>query len=82
MVEWINSLVIRASGKASIWDADTLPAIGRDGKPRQSERRWWLAAILASVGVAFGIHRLRAYAEQLGSARGAEQRVYRNDNGE
>lgn len=54
MVEWINNLVIRASGKASIWDADPLPAIGRDGKPRQSDRRWWLAAILASVSVAFG----------------------------
>ena len=53
MVEWINNLVIRASGKASIWDADALPAIGRDGKRRQTDWRWWLAAILASVGVAF-----------------------------
>lgn len=54
MVEWINNLVIRASGKASIWDADALPAIGRDGQRRQTDWRWWLAAILASIGVAFG----------------------------
>lgn len=53
VVEWINALTIRASGKACIWESQCLPATTADGRSRQHDWRWWPVAILLAAALAF-----------------------------
>lgn len=53
-VEWINELVIRASGKASIRASEDFPVHRPNGSQRHPERGWWILAVLASCGLALG----------------------------
>ena len=53
MVEFINELVIRASGKVSVWDAERLSPHRPDGTQRRTAAGWWWPAVLVSVAVAF-----------------------------
>lgn len=49
VVETINKLMLRASGKPSVWERDTLPPWEPDGTPRQRDVRWWLVVVPAAV---------------------------------
>ncbi len=53
LVEWINALVIRASGKAGVWESQSLPATTADGRTRQRDWRWWPVAIVLAIALAF-----------------------------
>ncbi len=53
VVESINRLMARASGKASVWDRHRLPAWKPDGRPAQVDARWWGIVVPAAVGFAF-----------------------------
>lgn len=43
VVEMINSLMRRASGKLSIWDKEQLPEKQQDGTQVKTNKLWWLA---------------------------------------
>ena len=45
VVETINALMRRASGKPSFWEAKPLPAANPDGSPFRIDRRWWLVTV-------------------------------------
>ncbi|MFZ4791420.1 MAG: 4Fe-4S binding protein [Candidatus Competibacteraceae bacterium] len=45
VVETINQLVRKASGKQSLWDKKLGPSCHPDGTPAPSDRRYWLLAI-------------------------------------
>lgn len=47
VVEMINKLMIRASGKPSIWEKHRLPQQQSDGRIIQPDRRYWLLTLLA-----------------------------------
>lgn len=47
VVEMINALMRRASGKPSIWEKKKLPEHQKDGKNIAPEKRWWLATSIA-----------------------------------
>ena len=47
VVEMINHLMRRASGKLSIWDKKTLPDQQQDGTTIKPDKRWWLVTALA-----------------------------------
>ena len=49
VVESINRLMIRASGKPSVWDRDALPPWQADGRPRRRDRHWWALVVPAAV---------------------------------
>jgi len=49
VVETINKLMLRASGKPSVWEKETLPPWEPDGTPRQRDVRWWLVVVPAAV---------------------------------
>lgn len=49
VVETINTLMLRASGKPSVWEKKTLPPWEPDGTPRQRDVRWWLVVVPAAV---------------------------------
>lgn len=55
MVEWLNSLFIRATGKPSLWEAKPLPPVRPDGQPRLRDWRAWLPMlpIAAASGFVF-----------------------------
>ncbi|MFN3984473.1 MAG: 4Fe-4S binding protein [Rhodocyclaceae bacterium] len=53
VVETINRLMIRASGKHSVWDRRSLPPWQPDGTPRRSDLRWWCVVVPAAVAFAF-----------------------------
>ena len=53
VVESINRLMARASGKASVWDRHLLPAWKPDGRPARVDARWWGVVVPAAVGFAF-----------------------------
>ncbi len=53
VVETINSLMLRASGKPTIWEPKALPELRPDGSRRQPSRRFWPITWLAVVGFAF-----------------------------
>ncbi len=53
VVETINQLVRKASGKQSIWDKKTGPPWHPDGTPAPSDARYWLLAIPFALAFAF-----------------------------
>lgn len=53
VVEIINSLMLRASGKPSLWERETLPPWHADRSPRQYSPGWWLLVVPAAIIFAF-----------------------------
>jgi polyferredoxin len=53
VVETINSLMRRATGKHSLWEASALPAKNPDGSRFTIDARWWLITVPLAVGFAF-----------------------------
>ncbi|MCC9004615.1 MAG: 4Fe-4S binding protein, partial [Candidatus Competibacter sp.] len=53
VVETINQLVRKASGKQSIWDKKPGPPWHPDGTPAPSDARYWLLAIPLALAFAF-----------------------------
>lgn len=53
VVETINGLMQRASGKPSIWVKEPLPPWRADGTPWRANARWWFAVAPAAVFFAF-----------------------------
>ncbi|MDD2885262.1 MAG: 4Fe-4S binding protein [Dechloromonas sp.] len=52
VVEAINGLMLRASGKPSLWEKEILPPWQADGRPRNHDARWWLLVLPTAVGFA------------------------------
>src|SRR5690606_34810981 len=52
-VETINRLMLRASGKHSIWDKHKTPPRNADGSARPQHPIWWIPTVIAAVSVAF-----------------------------
>jgi polyferredoxin len=53
VVETINTLMARASGKPTVWEPMRLPAWKPDGRPAKVDARWWAIVVPAAVGFAF-----------------------------
>jgi polyferredoxin len=53
VVELINGLMLRASGKPSIWEKQALTPWRADGTQRRIDPRWWFLVLPAAVGFAF-----------------------------
>ena len=53
VVETINRLMQKASGKPSIWERKTLPPWRPDGTPWHTDSRWWWLVIPATMLFAF-----------------------------
>ena len=53
VVETINRLMRRASGKQSVWDRKPGPTRNPDGSHTQPDAVWWLAVVPMAVGFAF-----------------------------
>jgi ferredoxin-type protein NapH len=53
VVETINDLMRRATGKPSLWERQPLPARHPDGSPIPQGRIWWLAVLPAAIAVGF-----------------------------
>ncbi len=53
VVETINKLMARASGKPSVWEKFALPRWNTDGSPRRVDVRWWAVVVPAAVAFAF-----------------------------
>lgn len=53
VVETINKLMQRASGKPSVWERNPLPPWKPDGRPWRADARWWFAVVPAAIGFAF-----------------------------
>jgi polyferredoxin len=53
VVELINSLMRRASGKLSLWDRRPLPVHQQDGTHLEPDRRWWPLTALSIIFFAF-----------------------------
>lgn len=53
VVELINGLMRRASGKLSLWQRTALPERQQDGTQIEPDRRWWIPTLLAVVFFAF-----------------------------
>lgn len=53
VVETINRLMLRASGKFSVWDKRPLPPRRPDGSPVRYDARWWLLVVPFAVLFAF-----------------------------
>jgi len=53
VVELINGLMRRASGKLSLWDKAAVPQQGPDGKHIGVDGRWWAVTILAALALGF-----------------------------
>lgn len=53
VVETINDLMRRATGKPSLWDRQALPACHADGSPISRDRAWWLVLLPTAVIVGF-----------------------------
>jgi polyferredoxin len=53
VVELINGLMLRASGKPSLWEPKRLPPHGPDGRSRRPNRLWWLVTVPAVLLFAF-----------------------------
>ena len=53
VVEMINNLMRRASGKASIWDREPLAEKRPNGKVISTQKVYWWAVIPAAIGFAF-----------------------------
>lgn len=53
VVEFINKLMLRASGKPSLWEKQPLPARQADGQRIEPDPRYWPLTLLAVLGFAF-----------------------------
>lgn len=53
VVETINQLMLKASGKHSVWDKRETPPWEPDGTPAVRDRRWWFLVFPAAVAFAF-----------------------------
>ena len=53
VVETINSLLIKAIGKHSIWDKQRLPRLQPDGRVAPRSAWWWLVVLPMAIGFAF-----------------------------
>ena len=53
MVETINRLMARASGKPTVWEQHRLPAWKPDGTRAKVDARWWGIVVPAAVAFAF-----------------------------
>ncbi|MCK0508537.1 4Fe-4S binding protein [Aromatoleum anaerobium] len=53
VVETINKLMQRASGKPSVWVREPLPPWKADGTPWRPDARWWAVVVPAAVFFAF-----------------------------
>ncbi|QDF98501.1 4Fe-4S binding protein [Azoarcus sp. DD4] len=53
VVETINSLMLRATGKHSVWERKPITPWLPDGSKRRIDARWWLVVMPAAVGFAF-----------------------------
>ena len=53
VVETINRLMRRATGKPSLWDPKKLPPREPDGTPVTYDARWWLITAPLAIGFAF-----------------------------
>jgi polyferredoxin len=53
VVETINRLMRRASGKQSVWDRKPGPTRNPDGSHTKPDAFWWLAVVPMAVGFAF-----------------------------
>ena len=53
VVEMINSLMRRASGKLSIWEKDRLPEKQMDGTEIKPRNAWWLITLFAVLAFSF-----------------------------
>ena len=53
VVETINRLMQRATGKPSMWESRTLPPREPDGTPIRYDRRWWLLTVPLAIAFAF-----------------------------
>ncbi|MBS1140506.1 MAG: iron-sulfur cluster-binding protein [Proteobacteria bacterium] len=53
VVETINRLMLRATGKHSVWDKKQTPPWEPDGTPMPRDPRYWLAVVPAAIGFAF-----------------------------
>ncbi|WJW75447.1 4Fe-4S binding protein [Thiohalobacter sp. IOR34] len=53
VVELINGLMRRASGKPSLWEKQPLPSLQPDGRQLRPDRRYWPLTLLAVFGFAF-----------------------------
>lgn len=53
VVETINGLMRRASGKPSVWEKKPLPPWRADGTPWRADARWWLVVVPAAMSFAF-----------------------------
>ncbi|HWS12761.1 MAG TPA: 4Fe-4S binding protein [Rhodocyclaceae bacterium] len=53
VVETINRLMRRASGKQSVWDRKPGPTRNPDGSHTKPDAVWWLAVVPMAVGFAF-----------------------------
>jgi polyferredoxin len=53
VVEMINGLMRRASGKLSLWDKKKLPELQQDGKEIHPHKSWWVVTAIAVVLFSF-----------------------------
>lgn len=53
VVETINALMRRASGKLSIWDKKKLPENQKDGKVIKPQKQWWVATAFIVLLISF-----------------------------
>lgn len=53
VVETINRLMYRASGKPSIWEKNPLPELQANGTIQKPDRRFWPVTVLAALFFAF-----------------------------
>jgi polyferredoxin len=53
VVETINRLMLRASGRPSLWERKALPRRQPDGTQLVPDRRYWIPTLLAVFGFAF-----------------------------
>ncbi len=51
VVETINGLMRRASGKPSVWERRALPARHADGSPMPQDRRFWWPTVLVALAM-------------------------------
>lgn len=52
VVELVNGLMLRASGKPSLWERDLLPAQRADGSHLSPRAAYWVPTLLAVIGFA------------------------------
>ncbi len=51
VVEFINGLMVRASGKPTLWERNPLPELRPDGSRRKPDRRYWPLTLVVVLAV-------------------------------